>query len=86
MNRPNNKELEEIYGYCGHRCVLFATSKGEVIPGDLIWHNLDEDLKIDGHNYSDVRPVAVVVSHSSDKYYRDNLQQALLIPSSPNIS
>lgn len=83
MERLNNKETEGPYGYGGHRCVLYATSRGDVIPDDLIWYHTDpDDWTINGYDYKDARPVAVVISHSSDKYYYDNLQQALLIPSS----
>ena len=79
----SEEEMEKIYGYSGHRCVLYANSKGEIIPGDLIWFHTDpNDYTVDGHKFEDMRPVAVVISHSSDKYYRDNLAQALLIPSS----
>ena len=81
MSRRSNDELEDIYGYCGHRCVLFANSKGEVIPGDFVWFHIEGDSR-DGYRYDDMRPVAIVISHSSDKYYHDNLQEALLIPSS----
>ena len=76
------EELEEAYGYCGHRCVLYASSGGEIIPGDFVWYHIDrDDYTAEGHQYRDLRPVAIVISHSGDKYYRDKLQEALLIPS-----
>ena len=80
--RPNNDKMQDIYGYCGHRCVLYASRDGEIVPGDLAWHSADEDFKVNGFTYDELRPVAIVVSQSSDKCYRDNLQEALLIPAS----
>ena len=82
MSRRSNDELEELYGYYGHRCVLFADSEGRVISGDEVWYRTDDDG--DGYRYDDFRPVAIVISHDSEKYYHDNLQEALLIPSSWN--
>ena len=79
----SEEEIEKIYGYYGHRCVLYANSKGGIVPGDSVWFETDpDDHTVDGYQYQDLRLVAIVVSHNSDQYYRDNLQQALLNPSS----
>ena len=74
----SKQELREVFGFRGHRVVLYADKDCNIEPDDLLWHEIPIDTSV--FRFDEWRPIAVVICHESDKAYRQNLHATLLNP------